>query len=49
VDVFGSFEKVLPMDGEQDGDDLTTAIFHGTGDREATENMLGVTVITDRD
>lgn len=41
---YGKFEKVIPMDGDQDGDDLTTAIFHNLLDGSSS---VEISLITD--
>lgn len=48
IDAFGAFDQIVPLDGDENGNNLTTGIFTATGDREATENKFGVTVVTDR-
>lgn len=46
-DIYGFFEKVVPLDEEKDGNNLHTALFHGVSDQLATPHLLGVNVITD--
>lgn len=46
LDMYGSYEEVIPLGGNEDGDNLHTAIFHVHADRESTRHMLGVQVTT---
>ncbi len=47
IDGFGTFEDVVPLGSEQDGDNLHTAVFHTYADLESTRHQLAVQVTTD--
>ncbi len=47
IDIYGTFDEVIPLASEADGNNLHTAIFHGLTDLEATPHMLAVEVVTD--
>jgi len=47
IDMFGSFDEVIPLASEDNGNNLHTAIFSINSDRLATQHALGVKVTTD--
>jgi ribosomal protein L31 len=47
IDTYGTFDEVIPLGGEADGNNLHTAIFHGLTDLQSTQHMLAVEVVTD--
>lgn len=48
VDMFGSFEEVIPLDSAEDGNNLHAAVFHAHSDRQSTPHLFAVKVITDQ-
>ena len=46
IDGFGTFEEVIPLSQEADGNNLHAAIFHTYSDAEATPHSVGVQVTT---
>jgi len=48
LDLYGSFEEVIPLSSEADGNNLHAAVFHAHSDREATPHLLAAKVITDQ-
>jgi len=46
-DIYGRFKDSLPMDAEENGSDLHTAIFENQADGEATQHSIGVKLTTD--
>lgn len=47
VDIYGTFEEVIPLGEEANGNNLYTAVFHGMVDDQSVPHMLGVKVTTD--
>lgn len=48
VDMFGTWEEVVPLGGEKDGDNLHTAIFQTHSDGLATPHHFAVRVVTNQ-
>jgi hypothetical protein len=48
VDMFGTWEQVVPLGGEKNGDNLHTAVFHVHSDGLATPHSFIVKVTTDQ-
>lgn len=46
VDLFGGYDEIIPMGGEQDGNNLHTAIFSINSNRLSPANALAVTLTT---
>jgi hypothetical protein len=46
LDIYGTCETVVPMSGDQDGNNLMTAVLHGHSNGSAVESMFAMKVIT---
>lgn len=48
LDMYGDFEEVIPMGGEQDGNNLHTLMFHTFSDGQATPHQFAMQVTTNQ-
>lgn len=49
LNMYGSFEEIIPLGSEQDGNNLHTAVFHAYSDDQSTPHSFAALVTTDSD
>ena len=48
IDLYGTFDEVIPLSGDKDGNTLYGAVFSTITDLQATQHNVGVEVVVNQ-